>query len=153
MTVPEELEGRKGDLLVANIAIPILAAIIYGIYEFIAWGTSSDFYLYTYTPVLGGVAAMVGLITYHSRAVSPTFTKISWLNLLMLLGFLPYLFLTYVIVYFGLYAIYKGVIASFSVWTILAGIFWVALGYRSIKRLYLMTEIVRLHGEKHPPHR
>ena len=101
MTVPEELEGRKGDLLVANIATPILAAIVYGIYEFTAWGTSSDFYLYTYIPVLGGVAAIVGLMMYHCALMSPALTKISWMNLLMLLGFLPYLFLTYVIVFFG----------------------------------------------------
>ncbi len=151
MTVPEELKGRKGDMLAAHIAVPIIAAILYGLYEFIAWGTSSDFYLYTYTPVLGGVAAMVGLIAYYLRVVSPTLTKISWMNLLMLLGFLPYLFLTYVIVFFGLYAIYKGVIVSFSVWTIIAGIFWVTIGYRGINWLYLMTEIVRLHGDTHPP--
>lgn len=94
------------------------------------------------TPVLGGVAAMVGLMTYYLHVVSPAFTKISWMNLLGLLGFLPYLFLTYIIVFFGLYTIYKGVIVSFSVWTILAGIFWVAIGYRSINCFYLMTEIV-----------
>ena len=151
MTVPEALKGQKGDLLTAQIAVPILAAIVYGIYEFIAWGTSSDFYLYTYTPIVGGIAAMVGLMRYYLRVVSPTMTKISWINLLMLLGLLPYFFLTYVILFFGLYAIYKGVIVSFSVWTALAGIFWVAIGYRGINRLYLMTEIVRLHGEMHPP--
>jgi hypothetical protein len=69
---------------------------------------------------------------------------------LLLLGFLPYLFLTYVIVYFGLYAIYRGVIVSFSVWTILAGTFWVAFGYRGIDQFYLMTEIVKQHSKIHP---
>lgn len=94
---------------------------------------------------------MVGLMTYYLRVVSPTFTKISWTNLLVLLGLLPFLFLIYVIVFFGLYTIYKGVIVSFSVWTVVAGIFWVAIGYRGIKFLYSMTEIVRLHGETNPP--
>jgi hypothetical protein len=151
MTVPEELKGRKGDMLAARIAMPIIAAVLYGLYEFIAWGTSSDLYPYTYIPVLGGVAAIVGLMTYYLRVVSPTSAKISWMNLLVLLGFLPYFFLTYVIVFFGLYTIYKGVIVSFSIWTILAGIFWVAIGYGGIKCLYLMTEIVRVHDETHRP--
>ena len=109
--------------------------------------TSSDFCLYTYVPVLGGVTATVALMAYYSRVVSPSSAKISWK--LLLLGFLPYLFLTYVVVYFGLYAIYRGVIVSFSVWTILAGTFWVAFGYRGIDQFYLMTEIVKQHSKIH----
>jgi hypothetical protein len=70
---------------------------------------------------------------------------------LLFLGFLPYLFLTYVIVFFGLYAIYRGVIVSFSIWTILAGIFWIVWGYRGINHFYLMTEIVEQHRRTHPP--
>ena len=131
-------------VLAARSIAPIVLAIIYGIYEFIARGASSDFYLYTYVPVLGGVAATVGLMAYYSRVVSPSFAKISWK--LLLLGFLSYLFLTYVIMFFGLYAIYRGVIVSFSVWTILAGIFWVAFGSRGIEQFYLMTEIVKQHS-------
>jgi len=151
MSVPEELEGQKGNMLAGRVMAPIVVAIIYGLYEFVAWGASSDFYLYTYVPVFGGIAAMVGLMAYYLRVVSPTFAKISWRNLLLLLGFLPYLFLTYVIVFFGLYAIYRGVIVSFSVWTILAGIFWVPIGYRGIYQFYLMTEIVEQHSKTHPP--
>jgi len=30
MTVPEELKGRKGDMLAARIIVPITAAILYG---------------------------------------------------------------------------------------------------------------------------
>jgi hypothetical protein len=88
-------------------------------------------------------------MAYYSRVVSPSFAKISWK--LLLLGFLSYLFLTYVIVFFGLYAIYRGVIVSFSVWTILAGIFWVAFGSRGIEQFYLMTEIVKQHSKIPPP--
>jgi hypothetical protein len=105
----------------------------------------------TYVPVLGGIAATAGLLAYYSRVSSPNFQKISWKNLLVFLGFLPYLFLIYVIVFFGLYAIYRGVIVSFSIWTVLAGIFWIAMGYRGISELYLMTEIVKQHGKTHPP--
>jgi hypothetical protein len=151
MSVPEELQGQKGDMLAAHVTVPIVAAIIYGLYEFIAWGASSDFYLYTYVPVFGGVAAIAGLMAYYLRVVSPNFAKISWKNLLLFLGLLPYLFLTYVIVFFGLYAIYRGVIVSFSVWTILAGIFWVGIAYRGIYRFWIMTEIVEQHSKTHPP--
>jgi hypothetical protein len=120
MSVPEELKGRKGDMLVARVILPMLVAIVYGLYEFIAWGASSEFYLYTYVPVFGGIAAVVGLMAYYFCVLSPNFAKISWKNLLLLLGFLPYGFLTYVIVFFGLYAIYRGVFASFSIRTIRA---------------------------------
>jgi hypothetical protein len=57
MSVPEELYGRKGDMLAASVLTPIVMAIIYGLYGFVARGASSNFYLYTYVPVLGGIAA------------------------------------------------------------------------------------------------
>ncbi len=63
-TVPPELKGTKGDIMAARIEVPILAAMIYGIFEFVRSGWSQDFYLYTYASVLGGVAASVGLFTY-----------------------------------------------------------------------------------------
>jgi hypothetical protein len=71
MSVPEELKGRKGDMLAARVIAPIVAAIIYGLYEFVVWGASSDFYLYTYFPVFGGVAAIAGLMAYYLRVTSP----------------------------------------------------------------------------------
>lgn len=148
MTIPEELKGRKGDMLAARVAVPILAAIIYGLYNFIALGTSQDHYLYTYVLVFGGIAALVGLMVYYLRVVSPSFAKISWINLLVLLGLLPYLFLTYVILFLGLYALYRGVLVSFSIWTILGGLLWTAMTYRGVNQFYLMTEIVKRHDYK-----
>ncbi len=145
MAIPEELKGRKGDMLAARVAVPIFAAIIYGLYNFVLLGTSQDHYLYTFVPTLGGVAGMVGLLTYYLLVVSSSLSKRSWKNLLLLLGLLPYLFLTYVIVFFGLYAIYRGVLVSFSIWTILGGLFWIAIVYRGINQFYLMTEIVKRH--------
>ena len=63
-TVAPELSGTKGDILAARIEVPILAGMIYGIVEFTRLGWSLDHYFYTYAPVLGGVAASVGLFTY-----------------------------------------------------------------------------------------
>ena len=63
-TVAPELRGTKGDIIAARIEVPILVVMIYGIIEFIRLGWSQDYYFYTYAPVLGGVAASVGLFTY-----------------------------------------------------------------------------------------
>jgi hypothetical protein len=148
MSVPEELYGAKGDRLAGTVLAPILTAMIYGLYEFVAWGVSSNYYLYTYVPVLGGLGATAGLLTYYFRALCQR--NISWKNLLFLLGFLPFFFLIYIIGFLGFYTIYKGVMVSFSIWSILAGCFWVAIGYNGVNQFSLMTEIVRRHDEKYP---
>jgi len=48
----------------------------------------------------------------------------------------------------GLYTIYEGIIGKVSFWLMIAGLFWVFLGFHLIYRFYLMTEIVRQHDEK-----
>ena len=63
-TVAPELRGTKGDIVAARIEVPIVVVMIYGIVGFIRRGWSLDHYFYTYAPVLGGVAASVGLFTY-----------------------------------------------------------------------------------------
>ena len=63
-TVAPELKGTKGDIIAAKIEVPILVVMIYGIVNFVRLGWSQDYYLYTYAPVLGAVAASVGLFTY-----------------------------------------------------------------------------------------
>src|SRR5437016_2222579 len=103
MTVPDELKGAKGDMLAARVAVPILAAILYGIYKFVVLGVSQDHYLYTYIPTFGGAVAMVGLLTYYFLVVSSSLEKRSWKNLLLTFGFLPYLFSFYIIGFLGLY--------------------------------------------------
>lgn len=144
-SVPAELQGRKGDMLAGHITLPIIAVMIYGIYKFIELGVSFDHYLYTYTPLFGGVAAIAGLGTYYLIVAMPR--KISWKNLLLLLGLLPYLFSLYVVGFLGAYMIYRGVVEQFSIWSIVAGLFWVVIGHRIVYQFYLMTEIVRRHDE------
>ena len=63
-TVAPELKGAKGDIIAARIEVPVLVVMIYGVLEFVRLGWSQDYYLFTYAPVLGGVAASVGLFTY-----------------------------------------------------------------------------------------
>ena len=116
-TVAPELEGTKGDIIAARIEVPILVVMIYGIVEFIRLGWSQDYYLYTYAPVLGGVAASVGLFTYFFLVSVER--KKSRKNLLVLLGFLPYFYSLYIMGFLGLYTIYEGIIGKFSFWSMI----------------------------------
>jgi hypothetical protein len=145
MAVPTELSGAKGQILAAEVVTPIIAAMIYGTYKFISLGISWDHFLYTYTPLLGGLVAIAGFFIYLNL-VSKRRT-IRWKNLLGLLGFLPYFFSLCVMSFLGVYAIYRGVIPTLSIWSIIAGLFWIAVGYRMLNRFYLITEIVRRHAD------
>src|SRR3954468_10235336 len=116
-TVPQELKGTKGDILAARIEVPIIIGMIYGIVAFVRLGWSKDHYLYTYGPVLGGVAASVGLFTYFF--IVSVERKKSRKNLLVLLSFLPYLYSLYIIAVLGLYTTYEGMIAKFSFWSMI----------------------------------
>src|SRR5205814_7725664 len=118
-TVAPELKGTKGDVIAARIEVPILIVMIYGVIGFIRLGWSQDYYLYTYGPVLGGVAASVGLFTYFFLVSVER--KKSRKNLLVLLGFLPYLYSLYIIAVLGLYTTYEGMIAKFPCCAVIAG--------------------------------
>ena len=145
-TVAPELRGTKGDIVAARIEVPILLVMTYGIVEFFRLGWSLDHYFFTYAPVLGGVAASVGLFTYVFLVLVDR--KRRWRTLLVLLGFLPYIYSLYIIGVLGLYTIFEGVIGIFSLWTMIAGFFWIFVGFHLIYRFNLLTEIVRRHDEK-----
>jgi hypothetical protein len=145
-TVAPELKGAKGDIVAARIEVPVLVVMIYGVLEFIRLGWSQDHYLYTYAPVLGGVAASVGLFTYFFLV--SVRRKRSWKTLLFLLALLPYFYSLYIMGVLGLYTIFEGVIGKFSLWSMISGLFWIFVGFHLIYRFYLMTEIVRQHDEK-----
>jgi hypothetical protein len=141
-----QLRGPKGHILAARIEVPILAAMIYGVVEFIRLGWSHDHYLYTYAAVLGGVAASAGLFTYFF--VLSVERKTSRRSLLFLLGLLPNFYALYIMGILGLYTILEGVIGNDSVWSMIGGIVWVFVGFHLIYRFYLVTEIVRRHDEQ-----
>ena len=145
-TVPPELKGTKGDIMAARIEVPILAAMIYGIFELVRSGWSQAFYLYTYAAVLGGVAASAGLFTYFFL-ISGKRNR-SRKNLQVLLGFLPYFYSLYIMGVLGFYTIFEGVIGKLSFLSMIGGVFWVFVGFHLIYRFYLVTEIVRQHDER-----
>ena len=141
-----QLKGPKGHILAARIEVPILVVMIYGIVEFIRLGWSREYYLYTYAPVLGGIAASAGLFTFFF--VLSVERKNSRKALLALLGVLPYLYSLYIMGVLGLYTILEGVIGEDSVWSMIGGVLWVFVGFHLIYRFYLVTEIVRRCDEK-----
>jgi hypothetical protein len=140
------LKGPKGHILAARIEVPVLAAMAYGVVEFIRLGWSREHYLYTYAPVLGGVAASGGLFTYFF--IVSVERKQRRKNLLFLLGLLPNLYSLYIMGVLGLYTIFEGIIGDMSVWSMIGGVIWVFVGFHLIYRFYLVTEIVRRHDEK-----
>jgi len=143
--VPPELKGTKGDIMAAKIEVPILAAMAYGIFEFIRFGWSQDHYLYTYAAVLGGVAASVGLFTYFFIVSAERDNRRN--NLLFLFGLLPYAYALYIMGILGLFTIFEGVIGKSSLWSMIGGVFWVFVGFHLMYRFYLVTKIVRQHDE------
>jgi len=144
--VPPQLKGPNGHILAARIEVPILAAMICGVVEFIRLGWSQAHYLYTYAPVLGGVVASAGLFTYFF--VVSAERKNSQKNLLFLLGLLPNLYALYIMGVLGLYTILGGVIGEDSVWSMIGGVLWVFVGFHLMYRFYLVTEIVRRCDQK-----
>ena len=144
--VPSQLKGPKGHILAARIEVPILAAMIYGVVEFVRLGWSQAHYPYTYAPVLGGIAASAGLFTYFF--VVSVERKTSQKHLLLLLSLLPNLYALYIMGVLGLYTILEGVIGEDSVWSMIGGVLWVFVGFHLMYRFYLVTEIVRRCDEK-----
>ena len=144
--VPPQLKGPKGHILAARIEVPILAAMIYGVVQFIRLGWSQDYYFYTYAPVLGGVAASAGLFTYFF--VVSVERKKRRKDILFVLGLLPRLYSLYIMGVLGLYTILEGVIGEASVWSMIGGVLWVFVGFHLLYRFHLVTEIVRRHDEK-----
>jgi hypothetical protein len=144
-TVPPALKRPKGDIMAARIEVPIVVAMIYGIFEFNRLGWSPEYFLYTYAAVLGGVAASAGLFTYFFLISVERSSRRK--NLLRLFGSLPYLYSIYIMAVLGLYTIFEGLISKFSFLSMLGGVLWVFVGFHLFYRFYLVTEIVRLHDE------
>ena len=144
--VPPELKGAKGDIMAAKIEVAILAAMTYGIVELVRLGWSLDHYLYTYATVSGGVSASAGLFTYFF--LIPAKPSRSRKNLMLLSGFLPYFYSLYIVGVLGLYTIFEGMMGTFSLLSMVGGVFWVFVGFHLFYRFYLVTEIVRQHDER-----
>jgi hypothetical protein len=140
MTIQDELQGRKGDMNAARVVTPIVLAMGYGIYNFIRLGIDPAQYLYTYVPLFGGMAATFGFLTWYFRVSKPL--KVSWSNLLILLGMIPYAYFVYAIAFIGLYMVYRGIV-GWSIWLVIGGVVWTSVLYHGIYMFWVMTEMVK----------
>jgi len=126
MTIPK---GAGGDRLAARVMIPLLAATGYGAFNLIYSGSGAG-YLYTLVPLVGGLAAVIGFFVWYIRSISPL--KVSWKNLLILCGLLPYLYFVYAILFLGIYMLYRGIEQGGSIALLAGGLFWTIFQYRGI---------------------
>jgi len=55
-----------------------------------------------------------------------------WKNLLVLCGFLPYLYFVYAILFLGIYMLYRGIEQGGSIALLAGGLFWTIFQYRGI---------------------
>jgi hypothetical protein len=150
MTIQDELQGRKGDMNAARVLTPIVLAMGYGIYNFIRLGIDPAQYLYTYVPLFGGMAATFGFLAWYFRVSKPL--KVSWSNLLILLGMIPYVYFVYAIGFIGLYMIYRGIV-GWSIWLVIGGVIWTSVLYHGIYMFWVMTEMVKERDKASPPRR
>jgi hypothetical protein len=137
MAIPK---GAEGDMLAARVMIPLIAATGYGAFNLIYSGSGAG-YLYTFLPLFGGIAAVVGFFVWYIMSSLPP--KVSWKNLLILCGFLPYLYFIYAILFLGIYMIYRGIEQGGSIALLAGGFFWTIFEYRGIYRFWRMTEMAK----------
>jgi hypothetical protein len=137
MTIPK---GAEGDRLAARVTIPLLAATGYGGFNLFHSGSGGG-YFYTLIPLLGGIAAVIGFVVWYVMSSLPP--KVSWKNLLVLCGFLPYLYFIYAILFLGIYMIYRGIEQGGSVALLAGGLFWTIFEYRGIYLFWQMTEMAK----------
>lgn len=135
------LKGIEGDRLAARVIVPLLAATGYGVFNLVYAGSDAH-YLYTFVPFLGGITAINSFFVWYVISFSPR--KISWKNLLVLCGFLPYLYFIYAILFLGIYMFYRGAEQGGSVALLAGGVFWIVFEYRGILVFWKMTEMAKL---------
>jgi hypothetical protein len=137
MAIPK---GAEGDMLAARVVIPLLAATGYGALNLIFSGSGAG-YVYTFVPLFGGVAAIIGFFIWHVMSSLPP--NVSWKNLLLLCGLLPYLYFVYAFGFLGIYMFYRGIEQGGSVALLAGGIFWMIFEYRGIYWFWIMTEMAK----------
>jgi hypothetical protein len=135
MPIPK---GAEGDRLAARVVIPLIAATGYGAFNLIYSGSGAG-YFYTFVPLFGGIAAVIGFVVWYVMSSLPP--KVSWKNLLVLFGFLPYLYFIYAILFLGIYMLYRGIEQGGSIALLAGGLFWTIFQYRGIYLFWQMTEM------------
>jgi hypothetical protein len=96
----------------------------------------------TQSAIIATLSNMVtfGFLTWYFRVSKPL--KVSWSNLLILLGMIPYVYFVYAIGFICLYMIYRGIV-GWSIWLVIGGVLWTSVLYHGISMFWVMTEMVK----------
>lgn len=141
MTTEERssLTGPELDIYVAGTTLMLFVPLGYSLYVLTAQGLQTEFYLYTYIPLVGSLASIGG--TWSFAIVMKLEPRRSLaLALATWAGFFPYVFALYLFFFFGLWRLWLGINHP-AVRPFLVGIFWVFLGHRILYRTWVLSEI------------
>lgn len=98
--------------------------------------------------ILGSLVSIVLIFGYGALSVATVdgAPKRWWMSLVFFLGFLPYLFCLYLILYKGVW----GLSAAFSgeqiLWVITKSLFFIVFGYFALNNFYKVTALARHLG-------
>lgn len=146
LTTWQEMSGIDRDRLTAKPIVAAVVALAYGIYKFVALGTSVQHSLYTYVVTAGAVASIICIFWYSLDASLPR--KGSFTGMLASLsGFIPYLFAIYLMAVLGCYGIWSSV-DPLSIFGIAVGIIWILLGHYMLRTFWIITELAVHRAEK-----
>ncbi len=127
--------------LVGGAGVPMIIGTGYGLYQMFKLGVGTVHSLQTYVPLLGGIAAMLGIGAYSRVITKPK--VVSWPSALSAMaGFIPYMYGCYLTFYLGFWSL-KSQLEGFSLLRLTISLAWIFLGYRSVKKLWILTEVSR----------
>lgn len=139
LTLWQGLSGRERDLFTAKPILPAAIVLAYGVYKFFDLGTAVQHSLLTYVVTVGAAASIICISLYSLAAARPATRGIGAM-LVGLSGFVPYFFSIYVMAVLGCYGVWSS-INPLSVFGIVAGLIWIALGYHMLRKFWIITEL------------
>jgi small-conductance mechanosensitive channel len=131
--------------LIGGVSFPAMLAALYGAYRLFV---GNENVVVSIILVCGGLLTLLVIGPYVSVISSEG--RRSWTGALAALGgLIPYLLSLFLMGYLGLYALWETVTRSFSIWVLLAALFWFLIGWR---QLYVLGKLQRKLG-RHPSYR
>lgn len=144
--IPEEqkevqsITSNSVSVLASQVTPGLLLALFYGIYKFFDLGVDLSHYLFTYVLLFGSVVSLIS-IPLTVRLIHVPVRQSFFDMICALSNYIPYLFSLYLMGFLGLYPLY-GLWTEFHISNFLFGVLWLAVGYRTLYQLWLLTEVL-----------
>jgi hypothetical protein len=144
-TVWQTMRGRGQDLMIATVFKYAILVVGYGIYRIILQGLSAKYYFYTYVPAVGGSIAIIVAVIFVFLAGEAKGRAKRW-SLIV-----PYWLVFSAISYYevicvGIPKFLEG-IRPIGMLSILTGIFWIFVGLRLLRKLYVINILMVVPAE------